>query len=220
MCGRFTLARPAREVAEAFGLVESPEWEPRYNISPTQQVFVVRAAGGARAGSLMRWGITPKWSAAPLINAKAESAAEKPTFRPAFKSRRCLFASDGFYEWSQEGKKKQPYWFSLADGGLFAVAGLWEPSEEGASALLLTTEANEVVRPVHHRMPLILPREEWGLWLDPEVSDAARLQPLLRPYPAALMTRLAVNAAVGSPRVEGPRCIEPAAAEPARASLF
>src|SRR5262245_27191985 len=144
MCGRFTLARPAREIAEVFNLAEARAWEPRYNVAPTQLVFVVRALGRSRAGSLMRWGLTPQWSSgAPLINAKSENVADKPTFRTAFQARRCLVPSDGFYEWVQQGKKKQPYLFSMADGSLFAIAGLWEAGELGDAACVLTSEANE-----------------------------------------------------------------------------
>ena len=215
MCGRFTLHRPAR-VVEEFDLGGMPELAPRYNIAPTQQVFAIRETDSVREGSLFRWGLVPSWSAslagsAPLINARADTVAGKPAFRSAFKKRRCLVPADAFYEWKTEGKKKLPHMFSLQGGGLLAIAGLWEVWEKDGqrveSVCLITTEANEVVRAAHDRMPVILPPDARHAWLDP-ASDAGLLQSLLRPYPAEGMTCRQVNPALNNARNEGPECLE------------
>jgi len=234
MCGRFTLTRPTDAVAATFDADDPPalavSWEARFNVAPTQPVIVVRRGGDrGRSCSLARWGFAPSWSAAekkaaPLINAMAETVTDRAAFRAAFTARRCLVPADGFYEWLVEGKKKrQPYLFALADGGLFAFAGLWQPwqaEKEGElteAACILTTEANDVVRPVHLRMPAILPREAYDAWLDPD-ANVESLRKLLRPYPAAEMVGRAVSAFVNSARNEGPGCVAPAEAEPP--SLF
>ena len=215
MCGRFTLHRPAKVLAE-FDLGGMPELAPRYNIAPTQQIFAVRQTYSGREGSLFRWGLVPSWSApltgsAPLINARADTVAGKPAFRSAFKKRRCLVPADAFYEWKTEGKKKLPHMFSLQGGGLLAIAGLWEVWEKDGerveSVCLITTEANEVVRAAHDRMPVILPPDARHAWLDP-ASDAGLLQSLLRPYPAEGMTCRQVNPALNNARNEGPECLE------------
>ena len=183
MCGRYTLMRPAAEVARAFDLSGWPDWEPRYNVAPTQQAFVVREATGARPAADAGWGLVPPWAKAlndgpPLINARADTAHEKPAFRHAFKKRRCLLIQDGFYEWKADGPRKLPHHFTLSDGGPFAVAALWERWEGGGVPLetvaLLTTEANELVRPCHDRMPVILPPEAQRLWLAEADTDALR----------------------------------------------
>jgi putative SOS response-associated peptidase YedK len=231
MCGRYTLTRPAREAAAAFDAGEPPEMEPRYNVAPTQSVLVVRAADAGRECALMRWGLVPHWSdrrpGPPLINAMAETAASKPAFRTAFQKRRCLVPADGFYEWLAQGKKRHPYLFALSDGGLFAFAGLWDlwerEGERPESVCILTTEANELVRPLHERMPVMLTRDAAGAWLDHGQGDPERLQGLLRPFPASMMTGRPVSTAVNNFRNEGPRCVEPAEPEgggPAQASLF
>jgi putative SOS response-associated peptidase YedK len=148
-----------------------------------------------------------------LTNARADGVATKPSFRSAFKKRRCLVPATGFYEWKAEGKKKFPHSFTVA-GGLFAMAGLWEGRHAGADAestCLITTEANEVVGAVHDRMPVILPREAWAAWLNP-ATEAGALQELLVPYPAAEMSCRQVSDVVNSSRNEGPACVEPAPA--------
>lgn len=232
MCGRYTLTRPAYEVATAFGVDEAgdaTEWEPRYNLAPTQSVLVVRRTGEKRQLALLRWGLVPSWSdrrpGPPLINAMAETAASKPTFRSAFQKRRCLIPADGFFEWLALGKKRFPRLFAPCDGGLFAFAGLWEcwlkEGEHLESVCILTTEANELVSPLHTRMPVILPRDAQDLWLDPEQSDLDRLQELLRPFPASAMIVRPVSTAVNNVRNEGPQCVEPAEPEgPEQQSLF
>jgi putative SOS response-associated peptidase YedK len=224
MCGRFVLTKAPADVAEFFNLGNMPELKPRYNIAPTQSIFAVRQAGGSREGVLLRWGLTPPWSNGmkPLFNARADGVATKPSFRSAFKRRRCLVPADGFYEWLTVGRKKTPHLFSLVDGGLFAMAGLWEGGGDFAdSACLITTEANDLVGAVHDRMPVILPREAWDAWIDPDASPSG-LQSLLRPYPAVAMTARPVSDFVSSARNEGPACWgAPTSADtPAQATLF
>lgn len=227
MCGRFTLQHSGNVIAQRFGLSSAPFWEARFNLAPTQSVLVVRLSQASRVCSLLRWGLIPSWANDPaigsrLVNARAETVADKPAFRTAFQKRRCLVPADGFYEWRTDRGKKQPHLFSLSDNGLFAFAGLWEAKREGEQILetvsILTTEANEVVRPVHDRMPVILPREAEALWLDPGRNEPGQLQELLRPYPGASMTSRPVSTVVNSARNEGPACVEPAG--PLQRSLF
>jgi putative SOS response-associated peptidase YedK len=223
MCGRFTLRAPASVVAEQFALFELPPFTPRFNIAPSQPVPVVRLAAEQpqpqRELVWLRWGLIPSWAKDPaignrLINARAETAAEKPAFRAALRRRRCLVAADGFYEWQRFGKAKQPYFIHLRGDRPFAFAGLWE-SWEGPdsspieSCTLLTTEANELLRPIHNRMPVILPADDYQPWLNPAVERPEQLAPLLRPYPAGEMAADPVSTFVNSPANEGPQCIAP-----------
>jgi putative SOS response-associated peptidase YedK len=218
MCGRFTLITPTRELASLFDLDTVPDLAPRYNIAPTQPVAVVRAGGVGRELVLLRWGLVPPWArelgGPPLINAKAETVADKPAFRAALARRRCLIPADGFYEWVPAPGKKQPIHFRLRQGGLFAFAGLWErwqppggPAVE--SCAVLTTEANEVVRPVNERMPVILEPAAWQEWLDPGVEGKG-LSGWLRPLPEGVLVAVPVSGWVNSVRNEGPQCLEPA----------
>jgi len=222
MCGRFTLSNPdAEQLAAQFGVAALPDLRPRYNIAPTQPVAAVRRAAGKaiREMALLRWGLVPAWAKDPtigvrLINARAETAAEKPSFRVAFRRRRCLIVADGFYEWQKQQSGKQPYYIRLRGGRLFAFAGLWErwtgpDGQEIESCTLLTTAPNDLLRPIHKRMPVILHPDDYALWLDPAVGDRQRLQPLLRPYPAAEMEAYPVSRRVNNPRNDDPRCIEP-----------
>jgi putative SOS response-associated peptidase YedK len=137
--------------------------------------------------------------------------ATKPTFRDAFRRRRCLIPADGFFEWEKVGTGKQPYHFHLADGAPFAFAGIWEETGDQPACAIITTEANELVRPVHDRMPVIVPREQFGLWLDPDQHQAAEMLPLLVPYPAERMSAVAVSTRVNSAKYDGPECVQPAA---------
>ena len=224
MCGRFTLRAPASVVAEQFALFDVAEFRPRFNIAPSQPVAVVRHVGdgpGPQRGlAWLRWGLIPSWASDPaignrLINARAETAAEKPAFRAALRRRRCLVAADGFYEWQRSGAGKQPYFFRMRDDRPFALAGLWESWEgpDGAieSCTILTTEANAVVRPIHDRMPVILAPADCAPWLDPAVQTPEPLRPLLRPHPPEPMLAFAVSPYVNNPMHEDPRCIEPGA---------
>ncbi|HZY87850.1 MAG TPA: SOS response-associated peptidase [Gemmataceae bacterium] len=219
MCGRFLLLTSGKDIAETFDLTGFPELAPRYNVAPTQTVLAVRAAGAGREAVRLRWGLVAPWAkdakVAP-INARAETAAEKPMFRHAMRKRRCLIPADGSYEWLAIAgeKRKQAYCFRARDGRPFAFAGLWErwegPERPVESCAILTTAANELVRPVHDRMPVIKPREHWAAWLDPQLQDTAELVPLLRPYPSDAMRAYPVGPLVSNPRNDGPGCLGPA----------
>jgi putative SOS response-associated peptidase YedK len=192
MCGRFLLTTPAEALVELLGLSEAPDISPRFNIAPTQPVGLVRAQGGgpAREWSNARWGLVPHWSkdphdGPPLFNARAETLAQKPSFRDAFRTRRCLIPANGFYEWKAEGKKKRPYLIRMSDERPFAFAGLWERWERAEppieSCTIITTEPNDLVRDIHNRMPVILEPADYARWLDPALSPDALL-PLLAPF--------------------------------------
>ncbi len=181
MCGRFTLTRSAAEVAEHFGLDAVPALEPRFNAAPTQLIPAVRGAGGRRILELRYWGLVPRWakdasSAARMINARAETAADKPAYRDALRHRRCLVPMDGFYEWKAHPKRKRPHHIALRQGLLFAVAGLHEhwrgpDGSEIASVTLLTQAAREGLRGLHHRMPVVVDPQSYAGWLDPGCED-------------------------------------------------
>jgi putative SOS response-associated peptidase YedK len=201
MCGRFTLAQSPEAVTEAFGLSKVPDLSPRYNIAPSQPIGVVMRAKEAIQPEfrLMRWGLIPSWAKDPsigtkLINARSETATEKPSFRSAFKYRRCLIPADGFYEWqkTQQGAK-QPFYFSMAGNGVFAFAGLWESWNDLETCTILTTTANDLLQPIHDRMPVILNPEDYGQWLDPKVQGGQSLSDLLRPFPDAPMQAIPVS---------------------------
>lgn len=221
MCGRFTLTDPDADLAEQFNLPDVPDLQPRYNIAPTQPVAAVRVAAesAARELALLRWGLIPFWANDPgigarMINARSETAAEKPAFRAAFRRRRCLVLADGFYEWQKENGGKQPFYIRLRDGQPFAFAGLWESWKgEGETVIesctLLTTQPNDLIHPLHNRMPVILHPRDYALWLDPEMQAAERLKPLLRPYPFEEMVAYPVSRFVNKPQNDDPRCIEP-----------
>ncbi|HYT88298.1 MAG TPA: SOS response-associated peptidase, partial [Gemmataceae bacterium] len=170
--------------------------------------------------ALLRWGLIPNWADEPalghgLINARAETVADKPAFRAAFRQRRCLIAADGFYEWQKLERRKQPYYFRLRDGQPFAFAGLWEHWERDDEAVetctILTTTANELVRPLHERMPVILAPRDFDLWLDPKTPKGPALQEVLRPYPAAEMAGYPVGARVNNAKHDEPSCVLPLA---------
>ncbi len=221
MCGRFTMAAPGDQIAELFELRDVPVLSPRYNIAPTQDVAAVRAAAEGRELVALHWGLIPSWAkersiGARMINARSETVAEKPSFRSALKSRRCLIVADGFYEWQKLGARKQPFFIALADRRPFAFAGLWERwagegGEPVESCTILTTTANDTIAPIHDRMPVILDRESHGLWLDRGVTDAAALLPLLRPQPAEAVTAFPVGLLVNNPANDVPACREPLA---------
>ena len=221
MCGRFSQSQPADAIAQAFQ-VAVPSLTPRYNIAPTQSVATVLQTPehNDRQFKLLYWGLIPSWAKDPkmgarLINARAETVAEKPAFRSAFRQRRCLVLADGFYEWQkQESKKqKQPYYFRFKDGRPFAFAGLWERWQDGnsetiESCTLLTTEANELMCPIHDRMPVILDPMHYDLWLNPDVKKREFLEPLLHPYPTEEMMAYPVSQTVNKPSNDRAECIE------------
>ncbi len=221
MCGRFSLGVDATTLASQFNLFEAPTWTPRYNVAATQEVLVVvrDPATDHRQARRHRWGLIPSWAKDPaignqLINAQAETAATKPAFRAAFRKRRCLILADGFYEWKKEGRHKQPFHIRLDDGRSFAFAGLWEHWAGGEgpaidSCTILTTTPNDLLRPLHHRMAVILAPEDYDLWLDPAMQEVERPQPLLRPYPGEGMTAYPVSTRVNNPANDHPECVTP-----------
>ena len=221
MCGRFALTDPDADIAVQFGLPEIPDIQPRYNIAPTQPVAAVRlkSRDETREMVMLNWGLIPFWAKDPkigarMINARSETAAQKPSFRAAFRRRRCLVIADGFYEWQKQNGTKQPFFIHLRDARPFAFAGLWEHWEGPdastiESCTILTTEPNDFLRPVHNRMPVILKPGDYDLWLDPEVQQPDLIQPLLRPYPAQEMDAYPVSRFVNRPGNDTPECIEP-----------
>ena len=221
MCGRYTLRTPVEKLAEEFGFeATSVELPPKYNVAPTQEVAAVLSEGGERHLELLRWGLIPSWADDPgigsrMINARAETAPEKPSFRRAFRERRCLIPADGFYEWKRTNGTKQPYCIRMREGRPFAFAGLWESwKDDGGpeirSCAILTTAPNALAGEIHDRMPVILPAGSYDAWLDPE-AEKEELVALLAPYPEAEMEAYPVSRFVNSPSNNDPRCIEPAA---------
>ena len=221
MCGRYVQTSPADALAARFGarLPEGLAWTPRWNVAPSTPAPVVRAAGNGRELALLTWGLVPSWAkdGVPLrpINARAESLAGKPMFRDALRHRRALVPADGFYEWRAEGRGKTPWHFRLRGGEAFAFAGLWERRETaGGPALetfaIVTTEANDVVRPVHARMPVILDAGAEALWLRDGTLSPEETERCLRPLDPSRMEAWAVSSWVSSPAHDGPRCVEPA----------
>lgn len=226
MCGRFSLTTAPEAMRNLFDYENLPNLEPRYNVAPTQMVACIRADdGGKRQLDLLRWGLIPSWSkdaamGAKMINARAETVSEKPSFREAFAQRRCLIAADGFYEWRQEDGRKQPFRIGMKGGLPFAFAGLWErwtAAADGAGIVagetvetvtIVTTVANDKLRPIHARMPVILPPEAYGKWLD-AANDRDSLLALLRPYPVEPMAFYRVGPAVSNARNDNPDCIAP-----------
>lgn len=219
MCGRFTLRTPAERVAEEFQLEETLPLEARYNIAPAQEVLAVRSFEEEREAVTLRWGLIPFWSkdatnASRLINARSETAAEKPSFRESFKRRRCIIPADGFYEWKKEGAAKRPFYFRMKDERLFGFAGLWDEwrdpqGERVETCAILTTGANELLRPVHERMPVILRPETYDLWLEDDSRRRELRKELLVPYPAEEMDCYAVSRAVNSPKNQGEELLLP-----------
>lgn len=221
MCGRFTLFEPDKVLSREFGVSGETKLSPRYNIAPSQPVAAVRAApaGYGRELALLRWGLIPSWSKDPaiggrLINARAETAREKPSFRNAFRKRRCLIPANGFYEWRRLERGKQPYFVRMRDERVFAFAGLWDrwegPDEEAVeTCTILTTPANAVLAPIHDRMPVILPPGEYDRWLDPSLKDPDALAPLLVPFPPEGMLAYPVSPRVNAPSTDDEGCMAP-----------
>ena len=222
MCGRYTLTSSGEELALLFDISDLPLVVPRYNLAPTQEAAVVRvpAPGEPRRLDLLKWGLIPYWAKEAkignsMINARAESAAEKPAYRTSFKKKRCLIPTDGFYEWKKEGKLKQPYLIHRQDGKPFAFAGLWSswrnPEQEKPveTFTILTTDANDLLRPLHDRMPVILDPKDFDLWLDPKIDDAAKLQSLLVPHAVEGFEAFPVSRMVNSPTNDVADCIAP-----------
>ena len=220
MCGRFTLKTETASLAEQFGGAPPPDLPMRYNIAPTQPVAIIRIGStpGTRHWQMVRWGLIPSWSKDAaignrLINARAETVAEKPAFRNAFRRRRCLVPADGYFEWHKSGRTKQPYYIRMNDERPFALAGLWETWENPESGkplescTVITTAANERTRRIHDRMPVILAAADHGTWLDPQCQDAETLCALLRPFAGSEMVADPVDTHVNNPRNDDPRCV-------------
>jgi putative SOS response-associated peptidase YedK len=219
MCGRFTLTADVNTLQESFPFVEMPQgMQPHYNIAPTQPVAVVPNDGRNRLDYFI-WGLIPSWAKDPnigsrLINARAETLQEKPSFRTAFRRRRCLVLADGFYEWKQGERGKTPMYIRLASGKPFAFAGLWESwnAPDGSNVLsctIITTQPNELMATIHNRMPVILLEESYSIWLESGEADPQRLAGLLKPYPAAQMQAYPVSPMVNSPKNDLPELIRP-----------
>lgn len=224
MCGRYRLSKTEKYLLEKFGvsLGEDFTYAPRYNASPSQQVPVIRQdkESPRRTMTGMRWGLVPSWAkdlsvGYKMINARAETCAEKPTFKRPLEQRRCLIPADGFYEWKKTGSGKnlvkQPFLFTLQDESAFAFAGIWETwkSPEGQrieSCAILTTSPNELTCEVHDRMPVILPPEQYDLWLDPAFTNREELCAMLKPYDAAQMKKVPVSTRVNSPAYDDEEC--------------
>lgn len=220
MCGRFTLTADINALHASFPWVEIPsELTPRYNIAPGQPIAVIPNNGTNRLDFFL-WGLIPSWAKDPsignrMINARAESLAEKPSFRAAFRRRRCLILADGFYEWRAEGtRRKTPMYIRLASGKPFAFAGLWESwtAPDGSTILsctIITTRPNPLMAAIHNRMPVILAQDSYSAWIDPREAKPRQLIDLLQPYPEAEMVAYPVSPLVNSPQNDLPACIQP-----------
>lgn len=216
MCGRYTLTASIQTVAETFGVPANLETEGRYNVAPTQQVVTIMR-NGADHLAMLQWGLIPSWAkdesiGAKMINARAETLAEKPSFKRLLRSRRCLIVADGFYEWRKEYGGKTPMYITMKDGQPFAFAGLWDSWKDRdgqtlRTCTIVTTTPNDLVATIHDRMPAILLPSARDTWLDTDIQDDQALLPLLAPYPADRMTARQVSRMVNSPRVEGPELI-------------
>jgi putative SOS response-associated peptidase YedK len=224
VCGRFAFYSPREAVARLFGVTDVPEVEPRYNIAPTQYVAAVREAGGPRHVAMLYWGLVPSWAreksiGARMINARLETLPDKPSFRNAWKRRRCLVLADGYYEWQRSGAVKQPYFVARADGDPVGLAGLWERWRDPAtgevleSCCIVTTSPAASVAHVHDRMPVIVPRAGYAEWLDPGNDDTDRLERLVGPEVDPELVAQPVSRRVNDARNQGPGCVEPLASD-------
>ena len=217
MCGRYLITTPVEAIRQIFQVDQRPNLAPRYNVAPTQSVPIVRRGASGRELVTVRWGLVPFWAkdlkiGAKMINAKAETVAEKPAFRDGYRRKRCLVLADGFYEWKKIEGGKQPYLIRLKTAEPLAFAGLWadwkdkDSGERIESCTIITTEPNALMATIHNRMPAILPPDAYDLWLDPEAADG---KGLLRPFPDAAMEAFAVSPRVGNVKNDDPELIEP-----------
>ncbi len=220
MCGRFALKTPAVKLREMLHFDNTPTSTPRYNIAPSQEVFVIRLEEGRRIAVPMRWGLIPSWAKDPaignrMINARCETIAEKPAFRESFRLRRCLIPADGFYEWqARKGKGKQPFYIHQTEGDVLTMTGIWDrwvspAGEEVLSCAIITTAAGPTVGQIHTRMPVIIPPQDRERWLSDKTPKEVLLA-LLQPPAEEILTTYAVDSAVNKPEVDNPSCIVPA----------
>jgi len=229
MCGRYTLTSAPEALRALFRYKEQPNFPPRFNIAPTQPIAIVRLVEGERHFALVRWGLLPSWVKDPksftlLINARGESAAEKPAFRAAMKRRRCLIPADGFYEWQKAGDRKRPFYVHAKSGAPLAFAGLWETwtgpnGEEMETGTIVTTQANRTLAAIHDRMPVIVPPAAFDLWLNCVDVDAKTASALIAPAPEAVLDAYEISTAVNRTANDNPKLLEPVGtnAEPAPA---
>ncbi len=222
MCGRFSNDVKPSQIEKEFkvGKVNPKLFTPRYNIAPSQTIAAVLESDGKRIVEGLRWGLIPNWAkdesiGSKIINARAETLAEKPSFRDAFKNKRCIIPASGFYEWQKASKgAKQPFYFYLKDKEVFGFAGLYEEwldretGEQIETCTIITTEANKVLEPIHERMPVILQAKDYDHWLDTKEKDTGKLQKLLAPYPSEEMTAYKVSKSVNTPSNNSPKLIE------------
>jgi putative SOS response-associated peptidase YedK len=233
VCGRYRLSRRKQIIDEHFDTVSGDEdWSPRYNIAPTQPVPVIRQNPKVpiRELTMMRWGLIPSWASdasgsAKMINARSETAATKPAFRDALKSRRCQVPADGFYEWMRSGKAKQPYCFEVNNGELFAFAGLWDRWKDPSgiwikSCSILTTTANAVASSIHDRMPVIVDPDSYNLWLDPGMRNVEVACDLLKPCKARAMRCFPVSTRINRVENDDAECSAPVKLGPVQSQLF
>ena len=227
MCGRYTITKPERLAATfAADVIKAETGKPRYNVAPMQKAPVVAVVDGRRLLADIQWGFMPPWASEPsmgkpIINARCETIAVKPAFRESFRTRRCLVPADGFYEWQKAGDERRPFYFRLGDGEPFAFTGLysiWTGKDKAQlgglggelfSFAIATTQANEIMSPVHDRMPVILPRQHWDAWLDPENGNVRELNEMLVPFDGRVMSMRPVSRLVNSPANDTSGCIEP-----------
>lgn len=219
MCGRFVQKSDLRKIAPLFnvGIVDS-DVQPSFNITPRQPIAVVMEKGQRKIVT-MKWGLVPHWAkdeaiANKLINARSETVTEKPSFRDSFKKRRCLIIADGFYEWQGSGMTKKPFFICMKDETVFGMAGLYDvwtnsAGEKISTCTIITTEANEIMKPIHHRMPVILDAKDYDVWLDVEKAADAALQRILKPCESGLLKAFEVSLSVNNPRNNTAECIVP-----------
>jgi putative SOS response-associated peptidase YedK len=222
MCGRYTITSAPQALRELLGYDEQPNFPPRYNVAPTQPIPIVRWVEGKRHFALVRWGLLPSWVKDPktfslLINARGETAAEKPAFRAAMKRRRCLIPADGFYEWQKAGPRKRPFFVRAKSGAPLVFAGLWETwegpnGEQLDTAAIVTTAANSTLKPIHERMPVILAPEAFDLWLNTDRVDVETAAALIAPAPDSMLEAYEVSTAVNRVANDDAKLIEPVAA--------
>lgn len=220
MCGRFTRIIPLEEIHKEFEITENAcDLGPSYNIAPTQPIAVIQGEGGARRLVTLRWGLIPSWAEDPtigntMINARAETLTQKPSFRAAFKKRRCLIVADGFFEWQTHETGTVRLYIRLQSGQPFGFAGIYEhwispAGQTIRTCPIITTDANELMRPIHQHMPVMLPKEHHALSLDATIEDEPLLLPLLVPFKGEAMEAYAVSRLVNAPRNNSPACIAP-----------